>query len=430
MKRGWNIVILAIAALVVTCALTGCSNSPKDEKGIIEDLKASNQFISDTAEIESCEIIKRQTNTENGTDEVYVTVEGGNDELSFTLSYILTYELYNEGWFLEGIAPYPDGPCDIQGLSEEQLKKDVINNDRFLASHKDDSLNFSIEDFTINVENYYFDSTPYETSYIKTYDLTVVAYNLAMRYTTTCTIEYIIVDDQWICRYYNTNNAFHVPDFSPSGDSILELLDEKGYTRYELDHIDTDWDNCKETQYYKAYRDYELGTEEYEIIVPLAFTLDGEDYSYGWHFSSNEIEENLISVDWTLQGTWSAEGGEYWADNYRYEYNLLLEIGEMLDGFIPNDEREQGFCFYLISDSTYINDFYGEKIYSCVTSTEGQGVVILGTKPGIYKVTVEDRTSKWEDRYEIYMGVYDDDEYKCGVYWTGGGDIVQLTKEE
>ena len=67
----------------------------------------------------------------------------------------------------------------------------------------------------------------------------------------------------------------------------------------------------------------------------------------------------------------------------------------MLDGFIPNDEREQGFCFYLISDSTYINDFYGEKIYSCVTSTEGQGVVILGTKPGIYKVTVEDRVSKW-----------------------------------
>ena len=75
-----------------------------EEKDIMEDLKASDQFISDTAEIESCEIIKRQTNTENGTDEVYVTVEGGNDELSFTLSYILTYELYNEGSFLESVA--------------------------------------------------------------------------------------------------------------------------------------------------------------------------------------------------------------------------------------------------------------------------------------------------------------------------------------
>ena len=69
-----------------------------EEKDIMEDLKASDQFISDTAEIESCEIIKRQTNTES------VTVEGGNNELSFTLSYILTYELYNEGWFLESVA--------------------------------------------------------------------------------------------------------------------------------------------------------------------------------------------------------------------------------------------------------------------------------------------------------------------------------------
>lgn len=90
MKRGWNIVLLAIVALAIPCVLAGCSNSPKNEKGIIEDLKASDQFISPTAEIDSCEIIKRQTSTESGTDEVYVTVEGGNDELSFTLSYVLT----------------------------------------------------------------------------------------------------------------------------------------------------------------------------------------------------------------------------------------------------------------------------------------------------------------------------------------------------
>lgn len=105
MKRRWNWVLLTLIVLTMFCVLTGCSSTPKNEKGIIEDLKASDQFISSTAEITSCEIIKRKTDTENNTDEVYVTVEGGNNEFSFTLSYILNYELYNEGWFFRGTKP-------------------------------------------------------------------------------------------------------------------------------------------------------------------------------------------------------------------------------------------------------------------------------------------------------------------------------------
>ena len=89
----------------------------------------------------------------------------------------------------------------------------------------------------------------------------------------------------------------------------MELLTEKGYNRCELDHIDTDWENRKETQYYKAYRDFELGSEEYEISIPLTFKVENEDYSYGWHYSFSDILENLVSVDWSLKGTWTATGG-------------------------------------------------------------------------------------------------------------------------
>lgn len=332
--------------------------------------------------------------------------------------------------FLEELSQYPEGPFDIQGLPAEQLKEDIINNDPFLSSHKDNTLNFSIEDYTINYEHCYFDSSPYETTYIKTYDLTIVAYNLAMRYTATCSVEYILLNDEWICRYYNINNAFYTPDFSPSEDAFLELLTEKGYNRCELDHIDTDWENRKETQYYKAYRDFELGSEEYEISIPLTFKVENEDYSYGWHYSFSDILENLVSVDWSLKGTWTAIGGEYWADNYRYEYDIFLEIGEIANSFIPNDNEEQVFSFDIVSDSIYINDFYGENIYSCVTSSNGLGVVFLDNSPGVYEVDVMDEDSELKDMYEIYMGVYDDDEYKCGVYWTGGGGIVQLTRAE
>ena len=427
MKRGWNIVILAIAALVVTCALTGCSNSPKDEKGIIEDLKASNQFISDTAEIESCEIIKRQTNTENGTDEVYVTVEGGNNELSFTLSYILTYELYNEGWFLEGVASYPDGPCDIQGLDEERLKDDIIDQIPFLAANKENLFNFGIEEYTIDSEICYSDISEYETSYIKTYYLSVVGYNLRMRYMADCMMEYVYVDDQWICRYSNVTSASYVPDFSPNGETIMESLEEKGYTSYELDHIDTDWDNCQETQYYKAYRDFELGSEEYEIVVPLTFTLDEEDYSYGWYFSSNEMEEKLISVDWSLKGTWSAVNDNYIAAGRDLpRYSLKLYIGDMMEDLTYNNDGESGFGFFTTCESTYIYRNNIDSVYRSYTEGPSVGMVEINRyEPGVYIVDIGDLTGD----YEIHMGSEGDD-MPSGVYWTGGGDIVQLTKEE
>ena len=173
-----------------------------------------------------------------------------------------------------------------------------------------------------------------------------------------------------------------------------------------------------------------MGSEEYEISIPLTFKVENEDYSYGWHYSFSDILENLVSVDWSLKGTWTATGGEYWADNYRYEYDIFLEIGEIANSFIPNDNEEQVFSFDIVSDSIYINDFYGENIYSCVTSSNGLGVVFLDNSPGVYEVDVMDEDSELKDMYEIYMGVYDDDEYKCGVYWTGGGGIVQLTRAE
>lgn len=427
MKRGWNIVLLAIVSLAIPCVLAGCSNSPKNEKGIIEDLKASDQFISPTAEIDSCEIIKRQTSTESGTDEVYVTVEGCNDELSFTLSYVLTYELYNEGWFLENITQYPGGPCDIQGLTDEQLKDDIINQVPFLANHKEDLFNFTIEEFTKDDEVSYANINEYETSYVKTYYLSIVAYNLRMRYIADCMMEYIYVDDQWVCRYSNVTNSSYIPDDSPSGETIMELLEEEGYSRYELDHIDTDWENCKETQYYKAYRDFELGSEEYEIIVPLTFILDEEDFSYGWSFSSYAMEEKLVSVEWSLKGTWSAVNDNYIAAGRDLpRYSLKLHIGDMMEDLTYNNEDGSGFGFFATCESTYIYRNNIDSVYRSYTEGPAVGMIEINERePGVYIVNIGDLVGD----YEIHMGSSEDD-MDSGVYWTGGGEIIKLAKTE
>lgn len=51
--------------------------------------------------MDSCEITKRQTNTDNKTDYVWIQVNASNSSFSYTADYKLTYVLYNDGWQLD-----------------------------------------------------------------------------------------------------------------------------------------------------------------------------------------------------------------------------------------------------------------------------------------------------------------------------------------
>ena len=99
--------ILVLSLLVVSIlVLSGCNNQKTTEKKIREDLQNHWAFSIHNVEIQEFDVIKRQTN--DGIDEIYVHVNGENDQYSVSLSYKMVYELYDEGWLLETVEEYED----------------------------------------------------------------------------------------------------------------------------------------------------------------------------------------------------------------------------------------------------------------------------------------------------------------------------------
>lgn len=120
---------------IISISLCGCSQSAKSEREIIADLQQNPAFISETVKIRDYEIIKRQTRRNNYSDLVYLTVYVNEDKFKCTFSYIMEYTLYNDGWILENVTQYLDGPWSIDGLSSDQLSSDVTDNDFYFDDY-------------------------------------------------------------------------------------------------------------------------------------------------------------------------------------------------------------------------------------------------------------------------------------------------------
>lgn len=85
--------------LAVLFCLSGCSKSERSIAKEISDIDSC--FDSYNLELTDYNIEKRQTNNEDKTDYIWITIKGENDDLSYSASYMATYIKYNDGWHLE-----------------------------------------------------------------------------------------------------------------------------------------------------------------------------------------------------------------------------------------------------------------------------------------------------------------------------------------
>lgn len=104
MKKKLLVVILAAIAILL---LAGCGEKPASEATLKEDIYNSSNFSRFSEqldmEITNLEIVKRQTSTEDKVDSVWVKVTAAGDTAEGEMYYVMTYNLYNDGWLLETI---------------------------------------------------------------------------------------------------------------------------------------------------------------------------------------------------------------------------------------------------------------------------------------------------------------------------------------
>lgn len=290
-------IVLALMLAVVLC---GCGTKEKPEKEVIADLQASRWFISETLEIKSYEITKRQTDVENKRDIVYVTVHTNEPEMTCDLSYVMEYVLYNDGWVLEAVRKDEEGTWLLQGLTTERIAEDVVADDEFYENLKIKSCVIEEE-----VDSYN------DGQYSKRVCVEVLAGNGVFYSEASHVLTYQITGNSW----EKTSIMLDTRDYWPSSGPITTSADALVKTLKTDDHIvkvkydaykykETDNSNLRQrvaTVYYTAEKKWDFCTETYLIAIPYSFSL--KEGNATWTCEKSEIKSELQNVNFKIQGT-------------------------------------------------------------------------------------------------------------------------------
>lgn len=227
-KRFFPVLFLLFVLLFL---LSGCSSSAKSENSVAEDLQSDSRFFAiEEITITDFTIEKRLTIKEDRVDTVWITVTASNENISCTLSYIMTYHLYNSGWILDEVDRDYEGTWVVEPqhrVSDDIIQEninmytssgtfdtmEIVNGDMWeMATTPDGNTEYIIRYLatkehlygqeTMYVEQYfYFDSDTCQ--YISADDLSIYDRSLVLNDS--------IVNAEWTCgRNYN---AFDVwPD--------------------------------------------------------------------------------------------------------------------------------------------------------------------------------------------------------------------------
>ena len=113
MKRAFLLVLIGLLLL----SLAGCSPAPADGNAMTADVAERLTRSGGEADVQSLEVIKRQTDKRAKTDLVYVQVDYATPTAERSEKYKLTYGLYNEGWILDEMEPYEPETWAIKPLA-------------------------------------------------------------------------------------------------------------------------------------------------------------------------------------------------------------------------------------------------------------------------------------------------------------------------
>lgn len=107
MKKIKGYLVSSYILVLGSILLTGCGKKTVSEGQLREDLLQSSaytQYSDDlNVSIDNFKVTKRQTATENRIDTAWVEVDSSSDELTAHMYFIMTYELYNDGWQITNV---------------------------------------------------------------------------------------------------------------------------------------------------------------------------------------------------------------------------------------------------------------------------------------------------------------------------------------
>lgn len=289
---------LAIIELSLLVALfCSCTPSAQSEGEVVKDLQNDSRFFP-MAEIQIIDytISKRQTAKENRSDTVWITVTANNEDITCSLSYIMTYHLYNSGWILDEVEQDYDGEwivTPLRGVDDSIIQgnidsytdslfdsMEIVNRTTDLENGMDTISYSATKDHLYGSETmfvdqiFYFDSS--SCTYYPAADLYIYDRSLVLKDT--------IVGATWNCtRYYDRFDAW--PDkFQIEATEFYEDEWERAWVTFTI--------NRERNTYWGGNEPIYWGVNTSFVVSDHMEYLETE---YKWGFNVQSINEYLYS---------------------------------------------------------------------------------------------------------------------------------------
>lgn len=127
-----NRILFILLCSTMCLLLAGCAEKTADESQLRADLYSSDAFSEyandRNMEITDLEIVKRQTDEAQKVDAVWIRANAASEEVEAEMYYVMTYNLYNDGWLLESVEDDEiDSWCfvPLQGVSDDVIANDL-----------------------------------------------------------------------------------------------------------------------------------------------------------------------------------------------------------------------------------------------------------------------------------------------------------------
>lgn len=237
--------LMFICVLILGCILlTGCGKKTVSEAQLKEDLSQSSAYTlyGDGLDmsIDSFKVTKRQTATEDRIDTAWVEVDSSSDAVTGHMYFVMTYELYNDGWQITNVE---EDEIDewyftpLREMTDEEIAT-YISEDVQIVS-KDVDLDEGTEFITYTwVESHeYCDVTYVRQDYFEFGTSNMIYDAGKWNYITTndvgSTEEWNIVGT-W--EYEDTNHLVRltIDDFQPDS-PLFAYCDNEAYTKFNMD---------------------------------------------------------------------------------------------------------------------------------------------------------------------------------------------------
>ncbi|MCL2363857.1 MAG: hypothetical protein FWC71_04245 [Defluviitaleaceae bacterium] len=302
-----KLVYLFLASALLLIVVTGCSNSPQNERDIMRDIEAHPVFFAD--EITGIEILRRQTMANENQDTVWVTVQARQGNVEYRLSYTVYYVLYNDGWRIRNLNRYRgmDAQWSKTVPSRDQVLHAALNAleyDGFILNR-----NLNIESVVLP-ETFSDEIFQYAEHAIFTTHVEVEALNDDVLFSINYSVSFRVGVDGWEFHNANIVDRHAVPlSYMPLDDVnhyVFSLIPHTGFSstiNFISRDIDLNRDFDSDRLVYQHRTTYHFLTEyNYISVFPFFDSWDGQ-----WRIRRSDIYTYYTSQYWHINGRWEYE---------------------------------------------------------------------------------------------------------------------------